>query len=154
MKFSSQEEYGLRCLLAVAKAPSGSATIPEIARAEGLTEAYVGKLLMILRKGGYITSTRGHNGGYALAEPPQRVQLGPLLGLLGGRLVDGEFCVRHAGTEAECAHLGDCSVHWVWAKVQEAVDGVLNHLTLKDVMTGEPTYIRVQLDGRKQEISI
>lgn len=153
MKFSSQEEYGLRCLIAVAEAEKGSVTISEIAKRERLTDAYVGKLLMILRKGGYIASTRGHNGGYTLALEPSDVNLGNLLGLLGGRLVDGEFCQRHSGSEGECAHLGNCNVHWVWAKVQSAVDDVLGGLTLKDILDGERQLIQVQLSRPREEVT-
>jgi len=50
MKFSAQEEYGLRCLLRIAgsKSPNGL-TIPEISTVEGLTQANTAKILRILR---------------------------------------------------------------------------------------------------------
>ncbi|MCH7945265.1 MAG: Rrf2 family transcriptional regulator, partial [Armatimonadetes bacterium] len=58
MKFSAQEEYGLRCLLALAgAADEATLTIPVIARAEGLTQSHVAKLLALLRKGGFVNST-------------------------------------------------------------------------------------------------
>jgi DNA-binding IscR family transcriptional regulator len=39
MKLTSQEEYGLRCLLRVgARGDGASLTIPELARAEGISE--------------------------------------------------------------------------------------------------------------------
>ena len=145
MKFSSQEEYGLRCLLAVARA-EGSITIPEIARLEGLTEAYVGKLLMVLRKEGYISSTRGHSGGYTLSRPPENIAVGDVLSSLGGRLFEDDFCARHSGGSGQCAHEGDCSVRWLWTKVQDAVDHVLNRLTLKDILGGGERLIQVQLE--------
>jgi len=54
MKFSAQEEYGLRCLLRIAysKSPNGI-TIPEISEIEKLSQANVAKLLRILRLGGF-----------------------------------------------------------------------------------------------------
>ena len=49
MKISSQEEYGLRCLLRLARGDEQSSlTIPEIAHAEGLSAPYVAKLLAVL----------------------------------------------------------------------------------------------------------
>ena len=70
MKFSTQEEYGLRCLLQIArKGPGGSVTIPEVSRLEGLSQTNVAKMLMILRKEGFIVSTRGQSGGYAISRP-------------------------------------------------------------------------------------
>ena len=51
MKFSAQEEFGLRCMLQIARlGPDGSLTIPEIAKNEGMSTTHVAKLLMILRK--------------------------------------------------------------------------------------------------------
>ena len=74
MKLSSCEEYGLRCLLQLARQTSGrSLTIPEISRAEGITHHNVAKLLRILRQGGFVESARGQQGGYALARPPHQV---------------------------------------------------------------------------------
>ena len=78
MKFSAQEEYGLRCLLQIARSQE-SMTIPEIAKIEGLSQTHVAKLLMILRKEGFITSTRGQAGGYALAKSPSEINVGQVL---------------------------------------------------------------------------
>ena len=64
MKVSSQEEYGLRCLLQVGKKRTDETPIPisEIAVREGLSVEYVGKLLMTLRRGGLVKSIRGKAG--------------------------------------------------------------------------------------------
>ena len=68
MKITAQEEYGLRCLLRLARAGDGrSLTIPEIAADEGLSVPYVAKLLAVLRQAGLIESVRGRSGGYRLA---------------------------------------------------------------------------------------
>ena len=67
MKLTSHDEYGLRCLIRLGQAgPGGRLTIPEISRAEGISEAYAAKLLRILRLGGFVTAARGP-GGYSLA---------------------------------------------------------------------------------------
>ena len=50
MKLSATEEYGLRCLLQLAKCGDGrSLTIPEISRAEGLSVPNAAKLMRVLR---------------------------------------------------------------------------------------------------------
>ena len=62
MKLSAQEEYGLRCLLQVARQPAGrSVTIPEIAEAEGVSPHNVAKYLSTLRRSGIVASERGHS---------------------------------------------------------------------------------------------
>ena len=135
MKFSAQEEYGLRCLLQIARSGSdGSMTIPETSKVEGLSETHVAKLLAILRKDGYITSTRGQSGGYALARPASEIKIGEVLASLGGRLYDEEFCAKHSGQLSICKHAVDCSVRSLWQVIQESVDHVLKDLSLADMM--------------------
>jgi Rrf2 family protein len=137
MKFSAQEEFGLRCLLVIARNPRGSTTIPEISRAEGITMPHVAKLLSILRKEGFIQSTRGQAGGYSLADAPQNINVGRVLEALGGRLYEDDFCERHSGQLDACAHTGSCAIKGLWSSVQQAVDRVLDNVMLSDLLRME-----------------
>src|SRR5262245_40358966 len=135
MKLTSQEEFGLRCLLRVGReGDGGSLTIPELARAEGISEPNVAKMMRILRRGGFVTSTRGQAGGYSLSRPASEILLGPVLAVLGGRLYDQAFCDGHSGLERLCTHMTDCSIRSVWRMVQQDVDKILGMFTLKDVL--------------------
>ena len=135
MKFSAQEEYGLRCLLQIARKGDGaSVTILEISKLEGLTQPHVAKLMMILRKEGFITSTRGQSGGYTLSRPASDITLGDVLTALGGKLYDAEFCNRHSGYNSICTHDIDCSVRSLWQVVQTVVDDVVYKITLADMI--------------------
>jgi len=146
MKFSAQEEYGLRCLLQIAQLDhEQSMTIMEISKLEGLTQPHVAKLLMILRKEGFIKSTRGQTGGYTLARQPSEIILGDVLNSLGGKLFDAEFCGKHSGHNSICAHDIDCSVRSLWQVVQSAVDNVVYKITLADLMKKKDTISNVQL---------
>jgi Rrf2 family protein len=138
MKLSSQEEYGLRCLLRVGReGEEGSVTIPELSRSEGITEPNVAKMMRILRQGGFVQSTRGQAGGYSLARPAAEINVGEALACLGGRLYDPGFCESHTGIERLCTHMPDCSIRSVWRTIQRAIDSVLGTLTLKDLLRGE-----------------
>lgn len=141
MKFSAQEEYGLRCLLRIAKyyRINKSLTIPEISQYEGITTHNVAKLLRILRLSGFLESERGQVGGYTLAKPPEKIILSEVLASLGGRLfVEEEFCGTHAGVENTiCTHTIDCSVRSLWRVVQNQVDNVLKNTSLKDLLGSE-----------------
>ena len=137
MKFSAQEEFGLRCLMAIAREPDNeNLTIPEIAKREGLTQPHAAKLLATLRRSGFITSTRGQSGGYRLAKPASQIVIGSLLSELGGKLVEGEFCVRFSGVHDECLHRGHCTLRPLWNKIQSAVDSVVYDVTLQDLIDG------------------
>jgi len=139
MKLTSQEEYGLRCLLHVGRGGEGaSLTIPELARAEGISEPNVAKMMRVLRRAGFVRSTRGQSGGYTLALPAEQIPIGPVLAALGGRLYEPAFCDGHSGGARLCTHMTNCSIRSVWRMVQGAVDSVLAKITLKDLLRSEP----------------
>jgi len=136
MKFSSQEEYGIRCLLRIGKSKNGL-TIPEISALEGLSTANVGKLLRTLRLGGIIEATRGQSGGYKLAKPAEEIIIGDVLTVLGGKLFEDDFCSSHAGIENICTNSIDCSIRSLWKTIQTVVDNVVLKISLKDLLGNE-----------------
>lgn len=143
MKLSTQEEYGLRCLLQIGRqGDRGSLTIPELSRLEGTSAPNTAKIMRLLRRAGLVKSTRGQAGGYSLARPAIEITVGEVLGVLGGRLFDAEFCERHTGVNPSCAHLGDCSIRPVLRRLQDVVDDVLGRLTL-DSLLGPEAAVKV-----------
>ena len=138
MKLTSQEEYGLRCLLRIAReGEGGSLTIPKISQKEGISNFYVAKLMRILRRSGLVKSVRGQTGGYALSRPADQIVVGEALAVLGGRLYDPAFCEEHSGSESLCTNSVDCSVRSLWRAVQQVIDQVLSKTTLKDLLSNE-----------------
>ena len=138
MKFSTQEEYGLRCLLRICKSNSPNGlTIPEMSQIEGLSTAHVGKILRILRLGGFVESTRGQTGGYKLTRPPAEIIISDVLYVLGGKLFESSFCDDHSGLETICTHTIDCSIRSLWKTVQTLLDGMLGKMTLHDLLGTE-----------------
>lgn len=135
MRLTAQEEYGLRCLLRVGR--GGTVTIGELSRAEGITEPNVAKMMRLLRRAGFVQSTRGQAGGYKLARPAREILLSEVVSALGGRLYEPSFCDDHTGVEQLCTHMTDCSIRSVWRLVQRAVDDVLARITLKDLLVSE-----------------
>ena len=125
----------MRCLIQIAKQGlDGSTTIQEIGKREGLTTPHVAKLLMVLRKSGFISSTRGQAGGYTISRDPKKIIVGDVLNALGGKLYDEGFCGRHGGTHDVCSHSVDCAVRSLWENVQMAIDSVVDRITLADLM--------------------
>lgn len=135
MKFSAQEEYGLRCMLCLARIEEGeSLTIPQISSLEGMTQSHVAKILAILRKSEFIISTRGQLGGYTLAKCSKEILISDLLECLGGRLFSTEFCERHTGIEPTCVHESNCAMRPLWQTIQNAVDVAIQGITLSDLV--------------------
>lgn len=135
MKFSAPEEYGLRCLLQLALLAEGeNRSIQEISRAERVSVPYAAKLMCMLRRGGFVESVRGKDGGYRLARAPRAINLGEVLAHLGGKLFEPDFCHRHAGDGDRCSHSPACRLRPLWLTVQTAVDRVLKRATLADLL--------------------
>lgn len=135
MKLSSQEEYGLRCLLQIARKGQGaSATISEIAQIENLTTHYVAKLLRVLRKSEFITSVRGQTGGYTLARDPHEIVVGDVLEALGGKIYESSFCDRFTGLQDLCTHSINCTIRSLFNLLQTTIDGVVKNITLQDLL--------------------
>ena len=137
MKLSTQEEFGLRCLVQLGREAGASLTIAELAQREGISVPNVAKIMRGLRKGGLVKSTRGQAGGYTLARAPELISIGEVLATLGGRIFDAKFCERHAGIEALCMNLGDCSIRPVLRQLQDVIDQVLGRLTLQSLLGTE-----------------
>jgi Rrf2 family protein len=141
MKITAQEEYGLRCLLRLARAYGGQPlTIPEIAAAEDLSQPYVGKLLAVLRQAGLIESVRGRTGGYHLTEAPAEIRLGRVMLVLGEPLFeDPGYCERHAGPETSgpCVHHDSCTIKGLWETLDGWLRHILDQVTLDDLLRNE-----------------
>ena len=138
MKFSTQEEYGLRLLLRIGKSDSEKGmTIPELSEQEKLSEANVGKILRMLRLAGFVESSRGQSGGYKLARSSNEILVGDVLTALGGKLYESSFCDLHAGVENICTNSIDCSIRSLWKTVQTMLDGLLSKITLQDLLGNE-----------------
>ncbi len=138
MKFSTQEEYGLRLLLRIAKSDSlNGLTIPELSEVEGLSTANTAKILRALRLAGFIESARGQTGGYKLNKPADKILISDVLTSLGGKLYESNFCELHAGVENICTNSIDCSIRSVWKTIQNVLDDVLSKFTLQDLLGNE-----------------
>ena len=137
MQLLAQEEYGLRCLLELARHGSKARTIHQIAEAEGLSPDYAAKLLRELRRGGLVASTRGAAGGYRLARGAGAITAWDAIAALGGSLFPSDFCECHPGRAPRCVRSSDCALRAIWRAADGAVRGVLSGVTLADLVTSE-----------------
>ena len=138
MKISAQEEYGLRCLLQLARAETlgDSLTLSQLARLEGISTANAGKLMWILSKAGLVQSTRGTKGGYALARPASEIHLNQVIRVLEGEPAESH-CKSYAGVLDACVHTGDCGIRPVIVELHQIVDNALAEITLSQLLGTE-----------------
>jgi Rrf2 family transcriptional regulator, iron-sulfur cluster assembly transcription factor len=135
MRITAVEEYGLRCLLALARQETtGQLSISEIAEREGLSVPYASKLLGMLRKAGLVIAARGRSGGFTIARDPKEISMYEVLTSLGGPLIDPNHCQKYTGQLHECVHVNNCSVHDILGGLAGFVQDFLSKTTLHDII--------------------
>lgn len=152
MKLTSTEEYGLRCLLQLARHDgAGPIGIPIVAAAEGISEDYVGKLLRILRQHELVRSTRGANGGYELMLRPHEISVWDAMLALGGRIYEPGFCESHKGAQETCTHTTSCTLRPLWSWLDDALEKALSQVTLADCLAGPTLATGLSLNALQLE---
>jgi Rrf2 family protein len=132
VKLSTRAEYGIRVLVALARAEgSAPVSLATVARTEKLPHAYLEQLVGDLRRAGLVSSTRGQAGGYRLARPAEGVRMVEVIRALDGPILEMP-CASPENLEV-CVRPQDCSVHEVFQRVHESLEGTLSATTLADV---------------------
>ena len=138
MKITAQEEYGLRCLLQLARATPGEViSVKAIATREGLSAAYVEKLLRILSRAGLVHSLRGLRGGYVLNRPATDVTLGEVVRALGAVQTATHICTLFTGNQRACVHVRDCGIRSVWSSLMNTMQHCLDQTTVASLLDDE-----------------
>ena len=152
MKITAQEEYGLRCLLQLAKAPQGQImSVKEIAAKEGLSHAYVEKLLRVLGRAGLVHSVRGIKGGYVLNRPAAQVTLGEVVRALGSVQTTEHICHQFTGSKNTCVHFSNCGIRSVWSGLTNYIQQFMDHTTVEHLL-GDEYAVSHRLGDRLQNV--
>ncbi len=135
MKISTKGRYALRMMLEFAMSPDHTTKINQVAKHQGISEKYLEQIVSILVKANYVKSVRGAQGGYLLTRPASEYIVGDILRLTEGSLapvscLDGE-------TPPECGRDQTCSTKKLFQRVQNAVNSVIDHTTLQDLLEDE-----------------
>jgi Rrf2 family cysteine metabolism transcriptional repressor len=130
MKLSTRGRYGTRMLLDLALQPEKPVVLKDIAQREQISLSYLERLIAPLIAGGIIRSARGIRGGVSLARAPEKISLGEVVPLLEGSITPVE-CVDNPEV---CARSKFCVTRDIWGELKQAMEGVLQSTTLKDLV--------------------
>ena len=131
MKISTKGRYALRLMLDLALNSGGTAVpLRDVARRQEISDKYLEQIVTQLSRAGLVRSVRGAGGGYLLTRAPEGYTVGEILRVLEGTLAPVS-CVEGA----ECCQRADrCVTLEVWQQIQAAVSGVVDTLTLADLV--------------------
>lgn len=106
-------------------------SIKDIAARQGISDKYLEQIISSLNKAGYVRSIRGPQGGYKLTKKPEQYTVGIILRLTEGNLAPVS-CLEDEVNE--CARQGMCVTLRLWEQLDEAIRGVVDNVTLADLM--------------------
>jgi Rrf2 family transcriptional regulator, cysteine metabolism repressor len=133
MKISTKGRYGLEALLDMAIHSDGThMNIKSIADRQGIPEKYLEQIFSTLKKNGIIISVRGAQGGYLLAESPDKITVRQILNALEGPLSPVACVVE--GQETDCKRYDFCVTRTFWRSMMEELNRVTDAVSLADLM--------------------
>lgn len=131
MKISTKGRYALRMMIEFGLNPGQCTKISQVAARQGISDKYLEQIVTLLLRAGYVRSIRGAQGGYMLTRPPEEYTVGMILRQAEGSLspvscLDDEI--------NQCDRAGLCASLTVWKQLKDAVDQVVDHVTLADLI--------------------
>ena len=159
MRISSKGHYGLLAVAELARRHDrGLVSLNEIASVEHLPLPYLEQIIAPLRTAGVVEATRGLHGGYKLARDPAEVSVGEVVRWLEGPIALVE-CTTEGYVSGACEREAGCTSRGVWHQVSDAINNVLNTMTLADIVADEsvknpePVQRLVTISTQKEAIS-
>ncbi|MCL1822017.1 MAG: Rrf2 family transcriptional regulator [Prolixibacteraceae bacterium] len=127
-------KYALRALIYLSKYPAdGRIGIKQISEDLKISSAFLGKILQGLTRQKLLISSKGPNGGFALAKKPEKISLWNVVVIVDGEdyftncLVGMKPCKTHDTSKLLCP------VHFKYNKLREKIITFYKNTSLKNV---------------------
>ena len=131
MKISTKGRYALRLMLDLAlQEGEGPVPLRDVARRQDISDKYLEQIVTQLGRADLVRSVRGAGGGYLLTKAPEEYTVGEILRVLEG----SRARVSCAQDKHCCGRAEQCVTQEVWAEIAAAVSGVVDHITLADLV--------------------
>jgi FeS assembly SUF system regulator len=129
IRITKQTDYGIVLLTHLASQPERQLNAPELASETQLPLPMVSKILKLLVREGLLLSHRGVKGGYSLGRPPAEITMAEIIAALEGPIAITE-CVD---VSSDCSHEQLCPVRSNWHRINAAVRGALEEISLAEM---------------------
>lgn len=134
MKISTKGRYALRLMVDLAVNNTGEPiSLKDIAKRLDVSDKYLEQIISVLNKARFVRSVRGAQGGYILAKKPEEYTVGMILRLTEGSLAP----VSCAEEDGVCERMDECAASMVWKKLNDAISGVVDNITLDELVDFE-----------------
>jgi FeS assembly SUF system regulator len=129
LRMSKLTDYGTMVLAQLAANADGLSTAGQVADATRLGQPTVSKLLKSLVHSGLVVSTRGVQGGYALARAPEDISAAEIIDAL-----EGPVAITECSSASGCCDLESfCRVGMAWQRINRSIRRALQDVSLADL---------------------
>ncbi|MES2316448.1 MAG: Rrf2 family transcriptional regulator [Pseudomonadota bacterium] len=151
MRLTAYTDYSLRTLMFLALDREQSATIQEIADAHGIAKNHLTKVVHQLGMLGYVTTTRGRNGGLRLAREPAQINIGEVV-----RQTENDFYMASCFDQLaqQCIYSDACALQGALARATTAFLTVLDGVNLEQMMVREARTLEATTSRRPQTVAL
>jgi len=131
MRVSAKADYAVRAAAELAAASDGQhLKRDQIAEAQSIPSKFLETILLDLKHTGIVKSTRGADGGYALARPAADISIADVI-----RAVDGPMATVRGERVESVEYVGAArALRDVWVAVRASLRRVLETTSLQDLV--------------------
>ena len=119
-------DYGIQAMVVLAGHGDGRLTLAEVSSRQGLSEAFLGKVMQELARAGLVLSFRGRGGGFQLARPADEISVREVIEAIDGPLALHPCLID----ERSCKRIARCVVRPLLLKAQNKTSEVLDGVSL------------------------
>ncbi|MET3601648.1 iron-responsive transcriptional regulator RirA [Martelella mangrovi] len=132
MRLTKQTNYAVRMLMYCAANDGKLSRVPEIAKAYGVSELFLFKIIQPLHKAGIMETVRGRNGGVRLGRPASEITLFDVVCVTEENFSMAE-CFDDSN-ETDCPLVDSCGFNGALRKALNAFFAVLADYTIADLV--------------------
>ncbi|MCF8018862.1 transcriptional regulator of cysteine biosynthesis [Petrocella atlantisensis] len=144
MKLSTKGRYGLRAMIDLAiHSKENQVSIKSISERQEISENYLERIIALLKKAGYVKSTRGAQGGYMLTKKPDQISVGNILRALEGDLNPVDCSLIN--DDKVCSESSLCVTKFVWKRISDSINDVVDNISLQDLVNEQLEIDKSQL---------
>ena len=142
MKISTKGRYALRLMLDLAQYSNENeyVSIKKVSQRKDISEKYLEQIVAQLSRANFVKSIRGAQGGYRLVKAPENYTVGMILRLIEGNL-SSVSCLED--NPNKCQRCNNCVTLEVWQQINDAVDSVIDNITLQDLVQKQQAKARI-----------
>ena len=134
MRLTRQTNYAIRLMMYCAANPDGLSRVADVAKAYGVSELFLFKILQTLVENRLVETVRGRNGGVRLARPPETITLFDIVTVTEDSFAMADCFEKEA---SDCPLIDACSLSAALRRALGAFFEVLEEYSIADLVAAK-----------------